>query len=51
MDAKVSNIKIVESSSEVLSRAAIKTIEDLSEKFTKPDKEVNLSVPINYSLN
>ena len=51
VDAKVSNIKIVESSSEVLSRAAIKTIEDLSEKFTKPDKEVNLSVPINYSLN
>jgi protein TonB len=51
VDAKVSNIKIVESSSEVLSRAAIKTIEDLSEKFPKPDKEVNLSVPINYSLN
>lgn len=51
VDAKVSNIKVVESSSEVLSRAAIKTIEDLSEKFPKPDKEVNLSVPINYSLN
>ncbi len=51
VDAKVSNIKIVESSSEVLSRAAIKTIENLSEKFPKPDKEVNLSVPINYSLN
>jgi protein TonB len=51
VDAKVSNIRVVESSSEVLSRAAIKTIEDLSEKFPKPNREVNLSVPINYSLN
>ena len=51
VDAKVSNIKVVESSSEVLSRAAIKTIEDLSGKLPKPNKEVNLNVPINYSLN
>lgn len=51
VDAKVYNIKIVESDSDILSRAAIKTIEDLSTKFPKPTKELFLSVPINYNLN
>lgn len=51
IDAKVYNIKIVESESDILSRAAIKTIEDLSTKFPKPTKELTLSVPINYNLN
>ncbi|MDO9265600.1 MAG: TonB family protein [Sulfurimonas sp.] len=51
VDAKVYNIKIVESESDILSRAAIKTIEDLSTKFPKPTKELILSVPINYNLN
>lgn len=51
VDAKVYNIKIVESESDILSRAAIKTIEDLSTKFPKPTKELTLSVPINYNLN
>lgn len=51
VDAKVDNIKVVESNSDILSRAAIKTIEELSTKFPKPHKEITLSVPINYSLN
>lgn len=51
IDAKVYNIKIVESENDILSRAAIKTIEDLSTKFPKPTKELILSVPINYNLN
>lgn len=51
VDAKVHNIKIVESDSDILSRAAIKTIEELSSKFPKPQKELTLSVPINYNLN
>ncbi|MFA7353282.1 MAG: TonB family protein [Sulfurimonadaceae bacterium] len=50
-DAKVDNIKIIESESDILSRAAIKTIQDLSAKFPKPTKELTLSVPINYNLN
>lgn len=50
MDAKVYNITVVESSDEILSRAAIKTIEDLSTKFPKPASKTTLSVPINYSL-
>jgi protein TonB len=51
VDAKVCNIKIVESDSDILSRAATKTIEDLSTKFPKPPKELTLSIPINYNLN
>lgn len=51
VDAKVHNIKIVESDNDILSRAATKTIEDLSTKFPKPQKELTLSVPINYNLN
>lgn len=51
IDAKVYNIKVVESENDILSRAAIKTIEDLSTKFPKPTKELTLSVPINYNLN
>ena len=51
IEAKVSNVVVVESSSEVLSRAAVKTIEDLSEKFPKPQSEITLSIPINYTLN
>ncbi|MDK9694544.1 MAG: TonB family protein [Sulfurimonas sp.] len=50
VDAKVYNITIVESSDEILSRAAIKTIEELSTKFPKPASKTTLSVPINYSL-
>ncbi|MEK6658659.1 MAG: TonB family protein [Campylobacterota bacterium] len=50
-DAKVSDIKVVDSSSEILSSAAIKTIEDLSQKFPKPSREISLSIPINYNLN
>lgn len=49
-DAKVENIRVIESQSEILSRAAVKTIQDLSAKFPKPTKELTLSVPINYNL-
>lgn len=50
VDAKVYNITVVESSDEILSRAAIKTIEELSTKFPKPASKTTLTVPINYSL-
>jgi protein TonB len=50
-DAVVHNIEVVESSSEVLSKAAIETIKQLSEKFPKPSEEVILNIPINYHLN
>jgi len=50
-DATVSNVKILSSSSEILSRAAIKTITELSGKFPKPEEELTLKVPINYTLH
>lgn len=50
-DATVSAIEIVSSKSEILSRAARKTISDLSGEFPKPREELVLHVPINYELN
>lgn len=50
-NAKVYDIHVVESPSDILSRAAIQTIEDLSGKFPKPKKEITLSIPINYNLH
>nr|WP_321268211.1 TonB family protein [uncultured Sulfurimonas sp.] len=50
-DAKAHSIVVLSSKSKILSRAAIKTIEDLSGKFPKPKQELILHVPINYSLN
>lgn len=50
MEAKISNIEIVESSHEILSLAAKQTIEELCGKFPKPKEEVTLRVPINYGL-
>lgn len=49
-DATVSEIEIVSSHSDILSRAAKKTIEDLSGEFPKPPEELTLHVPINYEL-
>ena len=48
--AIVSDIEIVSSKKEVLSRAAIKTIESLSSKFPKPKEEITLKIPISYTL-
>mgnify|MGYP002631455103 CR=1 FL=1 len=48
--ATVSEIEVVSSNSETLSRAATKTIEDLSGKFPKPSQELILKIPIEYSL-
>ena len=49
-DAKVAKVDIISSPSEILSRGAIKTIENLSYKFPKPKEELELRVPITYSL-
>ena len=47
---KVYDIKIIKSKSDILSRAAMKTIMDLSGKFPKPQKRLTLHVPIGYEL-
>ncbi|QSZ41266.1 TonB family protein [Sulfurimonas aquatica] len=49
-DAKVEDIKVLSSDKEILSRAAIKTIEDLSYMFPKPQERLTISLPINYKL-
>jgi protein TonB len=49
-DAKVQEIEILSSEDEILSRGAIRTLEDLSGAFPKPDEKMTLTVPISYSL-
>ena len=49
-DASAHSIEIITSPSDILSRAAKKTIEDLSGEFPKPTEELILHVPISYSL-
>jgi len=50
-DATVSEVSIIASNSDILSRSAIKTITDLSGAFPKPSNELTLTVPISYSLH
>lgn len=50
-DGKVSDLETIDSSSDILSRAALKTIEELSGKFPKPGNNITLTIPIEYSLN
>jgi protein TonB len=50
IDASVSNVTVVESKSDILSRAAVKTINNLSGLFPKPQEEITLHVPISYTL-
>ena len=49
-NATVHSIKVILSNSDILSRAAIKTIENLSGEFPKPPEELTLHIPINYEL-
>jgi protein TonB len=51
LDSSVNNIKVIRSNKEILSRAAIKTIQNLSKKFPAPKEQLNIEVPISYSLN
>jgi protein TonB len=49
--SEVSNIKVLSSNSDILSRGAIRTIENLSFKFPKPSEDLDLKVPIYYKLH
>ncbi len=46
----VSGVEVLSSKSEMLSNAAIKTIENLSGSFPKPKEKLHLQLPISYSL-
>jgi protein TonB len=49
-NAEITSVEVVSANSEILSRAAIKTIKNLSGKFPIPNTELLITVPINYSL-
>lgn len=49
-NGEVSFISVISSANEMLSHAAIKTIEDLSGDFPKPKERLVLKLPINYNL-
>jgi len=49
-NAEVTNVVVISSNSEILSRGAIKTINELSHKFPKPKENLILNVPIVYKL-
>jgi len=51
INAEVSDIEILSSKSEILSRGAFRTISELSYKFPKPKENLTLNVPILYKLN
>lgn len=46
----ISNIEVLNSEYEILSRAARETIESLNKKLPKPDEELTLTIPIDYDL-
>jgi protein TonB len=50
-DATIAYIKVIKSPSELLSRGAVQTIENISAKFPKPKKDLILEVPISYKLS
>ena len=49
-NAVISSIEVVSSENDILSRGAIRTIENLSQEFPKPREALTISVPISYSL-
>jgi protein TonB len=49
-EAVVSSVEVLSSKSDILSRGAIKTIQNLSSQFPKPEEALTITVPISYSL-
>ena len=49
--AEVSNIEVLFSSSEVLSRGAIQTINNVNNILPKPKQEITFNIPISYILH
>jgi len=50
-DAEVLQSTIVSSSSDILSRAALKTLQELSGEFPKPKEKLIITLPIEYRLS
>ena len=50
-NAEVVDVEVVSSSNSILSRGAMKTLENLSGQFPHPDETLVLTVPISYRLS
>lgn len=50
-NAQISSLKVLRSPSTVLTRAAIKSIEDVAPLLPKPEESLRLTIPIQYKLN
>jgi len=48
--AEVTDIEVLSSKSSILSRGAVKTLEDLSFEFPKPLEDMSITIPIRYRL-
>ncbi len=51
ISGEVTNLEVINSKSDILSRAAIKTIQSMSTKFPIPSEELLLHIPIHYTLS
>ena len=49
-DGSVNAVKVISSNSEILSKAATKTIKNLSGEFPKPNQKLTIQIPIEYNL-
>jgi protein TonB len=50
VDGTIASVKVISSKSDILSRGALRTIENLSGEFPKPKESLTLTLPISYSL-
>ena len=50
-NAEISGLEVLSSKSDILSRGALKTIENIASQLPKPKENLTLSVPISYRLN
>ena len=50
-NAEVSDVQVLSSKSNILSRGAMKTIENIEDKLPKPKQKLTFNVPISYSLH
>lgn len=51
VEAHISEIKVLSSNSEILSRGAVQTIKNIDNKLPKPKQNITFNVPIAYTLN
>jgi len=50
-EAQLSNVEVISSVSDILSRGALQTIENIASELPKPKTNLTLSVPISYRLH